>query len=1634
MAISFSRPDPSSPAAVADASFPTARRGFDQNEVRDFLRMVAAELARLQERERYLDYEMRSLRQQRANLPAELDDEAIARLLGEETARIVQVARESSSAIRIKAEEAAERTIREATETAQQVRDAAETEAAQRLKDAEADAEAEIAMAKQQGREMVEEARAYRERALSELAKRRDLARQQIDQLLHGRDRLVQAFERARLVAVDVVAELTPLGELDEYVNLSPTTGPVPMMVPKSRLGDASSIGDDALALRAAAAEATAGDAAATSRTRPMRSRSAEPTMSSRSAEPTMSSRSAEPTIRSRRTARERATPPAPSTRCWPTRRRHSTPTTLRRPRPSRRPPTCSRTPRCWRSRALRCVRRPMLLHRPRAPTRTTTTSSPRPTSTTSSPACVPSRSRPAGPDSENPPEPTAFERRDEALTPLIVVSARKLKRVLADEQNAVLDRLRRPEAVRTIDDVLADPDSQSATYFGAIAAEVLAAAEVGADSMGGAMLDVSSLPSGGHGVLAPVEESLREELVAPLRKRLADRIANDDGDNEAITKSVRAVYREWKTKHIDNHLDDLLRLAHGRGVFAALTPGEPCRWTVDPSGGACSDCDDNSLQGAVAAGERVPDRAPRRTRPPRVPLPARTRRRVAFAPVRRASSLPRHRSRWQSSGRIAIIAIGVFLVVVVIFGRALARFYVDLLWHDGLGQSSVFWTMIRAKLFLFAGFYVLFALIIGANLVVADRLAPSHFPANVHPYVERFHDVFGRRLRLYRYIVAALLALALAAPTTSHWQSWLLFRHRQTFGATDGQFGVDVGFYVFELPFLSFVLDWLFIATIVVLIVTAITHLLNGGVVFASPVPTVSHGTRGHLAVLLAVLAALKAADYWVQRYETTNERRGFVQGATYAVVHAQLPALILLMVVALVTSGLYLSTLRTQSFRLPLVASAVWLVLAVLADYAYPAAVQALVVKPNQASREAPFIERNVLATRDAMGITNVTRVDVDFQQLEASDVENDLQPLRDVRLLNPNEMLSRFQIDRQGVDAGLVIDDLDVDRYDLDGPTAPTVSSRCSSCARAGRQPVGEPQLAGPAPHQHARVRRGDGAGRARAIAWPAHLPGCRAEAARAVLQPDAGGVRGGRHRREAERLRGQRALHRDQGRADVVVRAPPGVRLAFMDYNLIGSGAINDDSQMLWVRNVRDRVEKLAPFLSYDGDPYPVVLNGRVLWVIDAYTSTSRYPYAEAVGDDIRLSENSGIPRDANYVRNSVKAVVDAYDGTVSMYIVDDTDPIVRAWSHVFPSLFSPASEMPDGLRDHLRYPEDLFRVQTNVYSKYQLQPADFFERDGAWSVAQAPPVVAVRAPRRRVRTWPRPRAGQHPTQRTGHRVVQRPLHPVLHDVRRGPRLRAAAPVRAVLARRPAHCATGLYDRVERSRHVRPAHVYQVDGSGDQPAGPLTVANLAVSTPDISELITLQSQGGAQVRFGDLQLVPIQRTDSDGGGEGLLYVRPLYLTVQRTGAIPSESTYQYVVVSTDDGTAVYAARLGDALGQLFPGLDVDLGERLPGSTPEVVPGLPVDNGATGGVTADGSVTPVSTPEQLLTAADRLLRQAGDDLRVNGDLGAYQEKVDQATELVTQALTAMGAPLPSESAPALPADSAPTGSIPG
>jgi uncharacterized protein len=981
---------------------------------------------------------------------------------------------------------------------------------------------------------------------------------------------------------------------------------------------------------------------------------------------------------------------------------------------------------------------------------------------------------------------------------------------------------------------------------------------------------------------------------------------------------------------------------------------------------------------------------------------------------VRRAAELPRRRSWLRASGRVALIAAALFIVVVVIFGRALARFYIEALWFDGLGQSGVFTGVIRARLTLFVLFFVVFAAIAAGNVAIADKLAPSRYPTNPHPFVERLHEVFGRRLNLYRYAVAGVFALFMALPASTQWQAWLLYRNAKQFGTSDEEFDVDVGFYVFELPFINFVLDWLFFAIIVVLLITVLVHVLNGGVMFASPIPTLSSGARGHIAVLLAVLAALKAADYWVRRYETTNERRGFVQGATYSVVHAQLPALLLLSVVAIVTAALYLSTLRTESWRLPLISSAIWLVLAVLAGYIYPAAVQGLVVNPNQKAREAPYIERNVFATRDAMGLTGIASVPISFDTLSASTIveSDDLQPLVDVRLLNPAEFESKFQIDGGG-EAGLTIDDVDVDRYELDGEVRQVL------VAARELDLDGVPNRSWQG--RHLINTRGCGvlmapAGRVRQSGFPAYQ---NPDLTRPQLyfSPSLTGYA----------VAGTEENERPCGDDNPPYTGTDGVAmssfvrrlafgLAFMDYNVVASGAIDSDSQMLWVRNVRDRVEKLAPFLSFDGDPYPVVINRTVQWVVDGYTSTSRYPYAEAVGDDVALSSSSGIPRDANYVRNSVKAVVDAYDGSVTLYVVDDQDPIVQAWMSAFPDLFTPGADMPDELRTHLRYPEDLFRVQTNVWSKYQLDPALFFERDGAWSVSQAPPVApretaTIDAQQQTSAATDEPEPALA-TESSNVRFV--PYYTMFGEgaQRDFVLLRPFVPFSRNDQRRELQAFMTASSDPDRYGDLT---VYEVQpGERGLPDGPLAIANSMQADAQINEQITLQQRGGSRVRFGDLQLINI--------AGGLLWVRPFYVSVEQDSAtVASVTEYEFVMATYDEASA-YSVTLGGVLAELFPGLNANIGER---SDTQVDPVVELDesvpapgsaeqpDGADAPTTdaeTEGSGSP-SEPADLLAEADELLRTANEQLRLDADLGAYQERVNQAAELVDQALTMLG-----------------------
>ena len=645
MAMSFARPDPSSPNSVASATFAMSRRGFDQGEVRDFLRMLAAELARLQEREKFLERELRMAQRSAPHAAVVLDDEVVTKMLGEETARILQAAREAANQIRTRSEEQAARLVREATDEAQRRREEAEIETSRRRQDATADAEAELEMAKQQGREMVNEARAYRERVLSELSRRRELARQQIEQLVHGRDRLLQAFERARIAAVDVMAELTPLGEPSEYVNLAPTTGPVPLMVPgrpapgtepeaeqdpearpEAELDDVEDVEDEFEGefedvedpdtvdeFEDATDEADDGNDEVEAEFDDVEVEfedvEAELEAELDEADDDVMVDAAEADDEDEAAAEfddtdtddtdtddtglatvvalfageidQPAVDDDPLPASAP---RASVDDLFARLRASRAEDVAAKA-----STAAPSDDHPSVTDATEAVAR---------------PSVFDATPEAPAPDTEA--DDTPFTRRDAALTPLIVAGARKLKRVLADEQNDVLHALRRGSADR-LDALVPKAAEHIERYTHAIHEELRAAALAGAASLDDREAAAHEREIVKASALQPAMDALADRLVDTLRERLDRAVADAAGDPDELTEHVRSIYREWKTQRIDEHVEDVIRIAFGHGALAVLAPGTPICWAVDPNGPACPDADDNALGGAVAAGQPFP-------------------------------------------------------------------------------------------------------------------------------------------------------------------------------------------------------------------------------------------------------------------------------------------------------------------------------------------------------------------------------------------------------------------------------------------------------------------------------------------------------------------------------------------------------------------------------------------------------------------------------------------------------------------------------------------------------------------------------------------------------------------------------------------------------------------------------------------------------------------------------------------------------------------------------------------------------------------------------------------------------------------------------------------------------------------
>ena len=618
MAISFSRPDPSSPAAVGSAAFPTSRRGFDQAEVRDFLKMVAAEMARLQERERFLESEMRAMQTRGLSAPGRLDEETVTTLLGEEAARVLTAARDASTQIRDRAEESATRLVKDAAEDAVRIRESAVLEAARIREDSGADAESEIEMAKQQGRDMVNEAREYREKVLSELSRRRDAARSQIEQLLHGRDRLMNAFERARLASEDVIGGLTEAHDEPEFiVDLSPTTGPVPII--NSEHPSVKVFDREEVVVEEEPTEVVANVVIFDHETEAEVEVIAEevsveivdeiqivdvlhpvhtPTDLTPIVEDVVS---VEPTETSQTNVvslfgRGRRSVDMPEIEI-------EIETEVEMPVEEVVVAPVSKKDVVAVDDIFAKLRAGSTADvAAKATTASDIVKDEKPVEKTAAPkAEKKAKAKPVVPVVDL----ARFEERNEELSPVVVAMARKLKRVLADEQNTVLGHVRAMRSSLDIDAVLGTEAEHSARYADAVAEDSMAAASAGAKSVkaaGGSSRRVTQKAIAAHAVSA-----ITAGLVAGFREDARIAIGEAEGDREVLLGLIRDVYRSWKTERIDSHVDDIACSSYSHGAYLALEPGSRITWMAEPDTNCCSECEDNSLGGSVVRGDDFP-------------------------------------------------------------------------------------------------------------------------------------------------------------------------------------------------------------------------------------------------------------------------------------------------------------------------------------------------------------------------------------------------------------------------------------------------------------------------------------------------------------------------------------------------------------------------------------------------------------------------------------------------------------------------------------------------------------------------------------------------------------------------------------------------------------------------------------------------------------------------------------------------------------------------------------------------------------------------------------------------------------------------------------------------------------------
>jgi uncharacterized membrane protein (UPF0182 family) len=937
---------------------------------------------------------------------------------------------------------------------------------------------------------------------------------------------------------------------------------------------------------------------------------------------------------------------------------------------------------------------------------------------------------------------------------------------------------------------------------------------------------------------------------------------------------------------------------------------------------------------------------------------------------------------RRPSRARRLLLIIGGVLIALLLTLRSISVFWTDYLWFDSIDQTGVWRTLIFTRVWLVVLASLLAFGLFWVNLWVADRLSPRLRRFGGGPdeeILDRFQEWVEPRVNLVRLGVSAFFGIVLGLGAAAFWEDFLFFRFGGGFGIDDPVFGADIGRYVFDLPFYRSLFGWTFQLFVVITLVTAALHYLNGGIQIQGDRGRVNPGLKVHLSVLLAVLALLKAFAYMLDQWELLYSERGQVIGASFTDVNAQLPALRLLMIISIVAAVILLVNLRFRGWTLPLVALGLWLGTSIIVGGLYPTFIQRFRVEPDELNKEVPFVEDNIAFTRDAYGLSAVeVRPFAASPDLDLDDLDANRQTIGNIRLWDPEVLVTNYKVNNE-IRPYYRIEDVDVDRYMIDGElTQVMVSAReldednipgtgwvidrlvythgFGAVVSPANEVIGLPGAPAALVDKIPPVT--DPTAPSLAIEQPRIYFSDRAEGDHVIVATNEPEVdfpvgEGGETRKTQYDGAGGIEL------GGIFKRAAFAMR--FGEVNVLISGQLRDDSKVLMERNVRSRVTKVAPFLHPDADPYLVVLDGRLLWVVDMYTTTDWYPYSTSA-DTSRLDRVLGLPQNFNYVRNSVKATVDAFDGTMTFYVVDPSDPLIRAQQRIFPGLFTDGTEMPEGLREHLRYPEDMFRIQSEMYRLYHVTTGpEFFSEVDPWQIARDPS------------NSPRP-VLRGDTIGSG---TNRPMLPYYLLMRLpGDEELSFIVMQPFTPRDRPNMSSFL---VAKSGPTDYGQIidFTLPAERAQP-GPGQVGDLINQDTGISEQFTLLSTGGSELIQGAMLVVPVE--------ESLLYVQPIYVAAD-AGGTAGVPELNRVIVSFD-GQIEIRDTLREALEAVF-------GEGAGGPTTPPDPGEPPPD--------DGPIP--SDVAELIEAAQRAFAEAEQALR-DGDLATYAARIAQAEALIEQA----------------------------